>query len=602
MNISEQTIYSQYAQHAERHEEDYRKFRKKGNRNAFLRLTVFILGAIGFYYTLQTEIWIVTAWLTGIVLLFFILVRHSAAIDQQKKWHHTLSQINNNELQAFRGDFGPFDSGTVFADAAHRFAYDLDIFGKGGFFQTLNRTSRPNGTKLLAQWLQEPIHNFDNIEERQHAFQELAQNRTVRHHFEAYGRISHITPEMQRIFESLSTQEFTVPRLFKSAFLRYGLPVLTGTAIILNIAGVAPAGYWIVMVLLQWLVAGLVQKNIKQTAGALGKSEKLINTQQTLISLIEKEEWTSIWMQNQKKQLFSDAHNARREMQRLSLIIKRFEYRYNLIVGFIANSLLLWDLQVLHHYNQWHSRNKKHLIKWLTALDTIDAAISCGNYVENHPEFAFPTVSANQQVDATNLGHPLIDGQKRITNNYKIGTGTEFHIITGANMAGKSTFLRTVALNLVMAMVGLPVCAQRFKFQPVTIFTSMRTTDSLAEDESYFYAELRRLKSAFDMILSGTNTFLILDEILKGTNSEDKREGSIAFLKQLLAYNTRGIIATHDTQLGELEHLHGDNFANFCFEIEINPEGIQFDYKLHGGVTQTMNAQLLMKQMGLIPE
>jgi DNA mismatch repair ATPase MutS len=236
----------------------------------------------------------------------------------------------------------------------------------------------------------------------------------------------------------------------------------------------------------------------------------------------------------------------------------------------------------------------------LNLLGEVDALASLANYAYNNPDHSFPEIiDSGPVIDAVRLGHPLLGRNTRVDNDFSIGSRGQVFIITGANMSGKSTFLRTIALNMVLAMTGAPVCAVEMKFSPVKLFTSMRTTDSLSSNESYFYAELKRLKILKEKLEGGENIFFILDEILKGTNSSDKSSGSLMFLKQLIELGGTGIIATHDISLGGMEKEFPGNVVNKCFEIEIDGQNISFDYILRDGITSKMNAVVLMKQMGI---
>jgi DNA mismatch repair ATPase MutS len=273
----------------------------------------------------------------------------------------------------------------------------------------------------------------------------------------------------------------------------------------------------------------------------------------------------------------------------------------NMLIGVVLNGLLLWDYHCIYRLEKWKSSNKKLFPVWLEMLGRVDAYISLGNYAHNNPAFAYPVISDKGIVfSAKMLGHQLIDENKRVCNDFEIDQKGIVCIISGANMAGKSTFLRTVAINYILGMVGAPVCAGEMSFLPSKLFTSMRTTDSLSSNESYFYAELKRLKALKSKVEAGEPVFFILDEILKGTNSKDKAKGSKLFLEKLVALQGTGLIATHDTSLGMMEQEHPGVIMNKCFEIEIDGELIKFDYKLQDGITQKMNAAFLMKQMGIV--
>jgi len=319
-----------------------------------------------------------------------------------------------------------------------------------------------------------------------------------------------------------------------------------------------------------------------------------------LLSAFENESFNSTLLNEIKQNIAGKEASASVSVKKLGRLIQAFDTRNNIMVAFVLNGLFLWDYQSIFRLEKWKSANRNSFALWLGMLGQVDAFISLGNYAFNNPGFAYPEISSEGVIfSAKNLGHQLIDEKMRICNNFSIGKKGTVCIISGANMAGKSTFLRTVAVNYILGMSGAPVCADEMSFLPSKIFTSMRTIDSLSHNESYFYAELRRLSLLKKMIENGEPVFFILDEILKGTNSDDKSTGSKLFLQRIIENSATGLIATHDTSLGKLESVY-PNVMNKCFEIEIHGEKIIFDYKLQDGVTQKMNAVFLMKQMGIL--
>jgi DNA mismatch repair ATPase MutS len=268
----------------------------------------------------------------------------------------------------------------------------------------------------------------------------------------------------------------------------------------------------------------------------------------------------------------------------------------------VLNSVFLWDVRCLSKLNNWQQKYSNELPRWFEVIAEIDALSSIANSNYNHPEWATPTVTdSGFQLKVINLGHPLIDEKRCVKNSFQISDQEQIVIITGANMAGKSTFLRTVGINMILASIGSKVCAQYLEFSPIRIFTNMRTSDNLMNDESYFYAELLRLQTMLNFIREGKNLFVIVDEMLKGTNSIDKLNGSKELILQLLSLKTYGIIATHDLGLTELANQYPLLIKNQCFEVKLDKDELSFDYKLTDGVTRTMNATYLMKKMGIIP-
>jgi DNA mismatch repair ATPase MutS len=272
----------------------------------------------------------------------------------------------------------------------------------------------------------------------------------------------------------------------------------------------------------------------------------------------------------------------------------------NLVAAIFIEGLLLWDIQFMIRLEKWRLNEGSCFSRWIEALAKFDVLTSLAIYAFNHKDYVYPGIVEKPIINAVNLGHVLIPENERVCNDFIIENKGDHIIITGANMAGKSTFLRTVATNMIIAMTGAPVCATSYRFCPMPIFSSMRTNDSLNKHESYFYAELKRLKEMLDRLRDGEKLFIILDEILKGTNSHDKQKGSYAAMEQLIRNNGTGIIATHDLALAQIEKAYPRQIKNLCFEIEIDQAKISFDYKLKDGITTKMNASLLMQQMGII--
>ena len=296
--------------------------------------------------------------------------------------------------------------------------------------------------------------------------------------------------------------------------------------------------------------------------------------------------------------LFHKEQNALRALAALGNIQENLDQRGNFVAAFLLNGLYLRDLHTFLRLDAWKKSYGNCIETWTDAIAQTDALVSMALFRYNHPAYVFP--AAGDRLDAQDMGHPLLRSRECVTNDFTVADDHRLFIVTGANMAGKSTFLRTVGVNLVLAQSGNVVYARRFTFRPTALFTSMRTTDNLAKDTSYFHAELLRLRQLVDMASREAQVFIILDEMLKGTNSVDKLNGSLAFLRKLLQYPVCGLVATHDLALGELAKECPEHFTNLCFEITHRGDEIQYDYKLHPGVSRTMNATILMQQMGLI--
>jgi DNA mismatch repair ATPase MutS len=347
--------------------------------------------------------------------------------------------------------------------------------------------------------------------------------------------------------------------------------------------------------------------------GITSKYLKIINTQhknighylsvlsqhEILSQCIENEEFKSEKLNLIKSKLKSNNKSASIEIGKLTKITEQIDNRSNPVFAILMNALMLWDLNYLFKLKEWLNSNSEEMKSWFEAVYKMETVTSLGNFHFNNPANIFPEINKNIVLSAENLAHPLLNQESRIANNFELDSLQKFTIITGANMAGKSTFLRAVGVNLILAMSGTSVCATKFSFSPTPLFSSMRTTDSLSENESYFYSELKRLQLIVEKLKSGERLFIILDEILKGTNSKDKAEGSKSFVKQLINYQTAGIIATHDLSLCSLKDDFSSQIENSYFDVEIENDNLIFDYKLKSGICSNMNAQFLMKKMGI---
>jgi len=301
-----------------------------------------------------------------------------------------------------------------------------------------------------------------------------------------------------------------------------------------------------------------------------------------------------------KEQFHASGNPAHIVINQLAKLLAAFDTRLNVLANFLLNGFLLWDMQCIFRLEKWKSRYRDHFTPWVDGTAKIDALISLATFHFNFPDYSFPEFTRQEMMRATALGHPLIPDEQRVCNDFTIASEGTVVVITGANMAGKSTFLRSIGVNLVLAMAGAPVCAGQFAFIPSDLFTSMRTSDSLLHHESYFFTELKRIKTIVDELVGGRKMLVMLDEILKGTNSADKHKGSLAVLERIFSLGGTAIIATHDLELAKTESQYKGRLINKCFEIEINGAGISFDYKLRDGITQKMNASLLMRQMGIV--
>jgi hypothetical protein len=533
-----------------------------------------------------------------LLVLFFFLIKKNSRLEKRKKKFTVLKKLVEDEKLALKHSFLHFRNGKEFLDTEHFFSYDLDLFGDGSLFQFLNRTVTIGGRQKLASWLIRPSKDKKEIMQRQEAVEELKQIPNWRLHFLANGKLFDETEALSQEIKSWSELELGLNRAGAVKWLIRIVPLLTLLAIVPAVMGISDL-FLVVMVVFQFVLMYFFWKRINQYFSFFGRKSELLAKYMQLLQFIEAREFQSEYLIGLKKKV--SRPSAGRIFSQLKGLVKEFDFRQNILVGIVLNGVFTWDIRCVYKLWNWHKKYHKVLAVWLDVISEIDALISLGNYANNQSEFIFPEIHDGGFVlAAEELGHPLLKAEKRVCNDLEITGWSKAMIVTGANMAGKSTFLRTVGVNLILARLGAPVCAANMRITPVAIYTNMRTTDSLLKDESYFFAELKRIKGVLDRLQAGERIFVILDEMLKGTNSIDKLNGSKELIKKLLEYKAVALIATHDLKLSEMEDEFPQQVFNKCFEIRIEKDELIFDYKLSDGATKTMNATFLMKKMGII--
>jgi len=537
----------------------------------------------------------------SLIIFFLYLLKQYSEHTHKKEFFGNLAKINREEADAIAGNYSHFEAGNYYINPSHDFSYDVDLFGKSSLFQYLNRTVTGYGRDILSGWLSDPSVLSADLLRRQETIKELALKFNWRHEFMASGMKTPLEKDQIASLLEWMKASATGKNRNISYILIWALPVVSTLSLLLVIAGLLHYSVFLLFFLgnLFWISAGLKKTN--RIHAALSRKYTYLSSLNELLKVFEKEQFESAQLNEIKQNISGSNISAAVSVKKLSRLIQSFDNRMNILVGFFLNGLFLWDYHCIFKLEKWKSNNKELFPGWLEMAGTVDAYISLGNFGYNNPEFCYPVFSEKGTIlSASSVGHPLIQKEKRVCNDFAIdGTG-KICIITGANMAGKSTFLRTIAINYILAMAGAPVCAEKMEFSPRRIFTSMRTTDSLSENESYFYAELKRLRSLKLRYENREPLFFILDEILKGTNSADKSLGSKLFLKRLVEMGGTGLLATHDTSIAEMEKDFPQSVFNMCFEIEIEGDSIRFEYKLQKGITQKMNAALLMRQMGIL--
>ena len=536
----------------------------------------------------------------GAILVFIFLTLWDSQIIYRQHLIEELLRINTLESDYLAGNFSALDQGERFNDPAHPYAHDLDLFGEDSLFQHLNRTVTFSGTQKLVSWLLSLSKDPEVIHSRQQAAEELCAEPEWCQHFRAAGAL-HPTQALDAVI--LKSGPTESPFFSKHSTVRLILWI-ANTIVIVSWAVTSftplPFSISLVLSLLQLSALALYIKKINAYHQRLNLFLKTISNYLPLVRLIHDQSFRSPYLQKIRHSLFTPESNSLQALTQLHRIQNSLDQRGSIVIAFILNGLYLKDFHTLLRLDHWRKKYGPDIETWTDVLSEADALISMANYRFNHPAYCLPVICQDRLLDTEEIGHPLLKSERNVTNDFSICSLHQIAIVTGANMAGKSTFLRTIGVNLILAQSGNVVCSRYFAFQPMTLFTSMRTTDSLSKDTSYFHAELLRLQQLVNIAQQEDKVFIILDEMLKGTNSVDKLNGSLAFLKRILSYPISGLVATHDLALGELADDFPEHFFNVCFEIVHSGSQITYDYKLHPGISSNMNASILLKQMGLI--
>jgi hypothetical protein len=574
------------------------KINKKYNSISLLRLlSVFLCLFMLFYYIKTNEIHY-----AGLAFLFFVgfifLMRIHFKLSFQKQLTTALLQINKNEITFLKREKIPFENGIEFNDFHHPYAYDLDIFGDHSLFQNLNRTATYIGKKTLANQLLNLFPN-ESILENQEAIKELKSKIEWRQDFLALATISN---DSKNSYDSilhwnsfknnalpkvLVVLSFALPSLFFGILIAY---FITSKTILLS--------YLSYIFIANLMVVGSSLKRIQSEIAKADNVDKIIKQYSLLVQKIESETFRSKKLIDLQQQLIFKNATASVHLKQLSELFSRMDTISNLMTATLFNGTFLFNLHVLRALLKWKDSHSQELEKWINIIGEFEALNSLANLAYNNPDFVFPEINSEYKIGFKDLSHPLLNPTTRVGNDTHFYPET-FMILTGSNMSGKSTFLRSLGVNMVLGGIGSVVCASEANIHPLPVLVSMRLSDSLADSESYFFAEIKRLKQIMDA-LEEKPAFVLLDEILRGTNSDDKRNGTIEVVKKVIAKKAIGAIATHDIEVCLTTNEYPDILTNQCFEVEIKNNELHFDYKLRNGICKNKSATFLMQKMGVI--
>lgn len=573
---------------------------KRRSRSLVAAQIATFVAMIGFVAAYTATSWGAWALLAALVMLLtYVAMRWLDGNNTDRTNRaEALLKVNQRELQYLSGDFSAFADGRQYACAEHPFSFDLDLFGRESLFQRINRTATTGGSDCLAAWLSHDYSEADapgqeaqkatigRIEERRKAIRRLTPLTDWRTRFVAIGIGGSV--DTSRMAEALATvRQQAFPSWPKSVWTKlaavasllvfYGLIALAACSILP--ASIATA--WGFLQLLGTLL--LCQSHLKKMSQAL---DSLRSPMAAYVSIFR-------LMAEQRPE--SDTAEALEAFSEAKTLLDGLSRRNDIGI-LLFDTFALNDIFLLRRFLRWRDRFLHHIDAWMLEANRTDALVSMATFCYNEPSAVDPEIVEGNDVvyEARGLWHPFL-GECAVRNDFVLQDG-HYYIVTGANMAGKSTFLRALGVNFVLAMNGLPVFAEGLRVSVFSLFTNMRTTDDLTRGISYFNAELLRLKQLLAHVGRHRNTLIILDEILKGTNSADKLAGSRLFLEHIAHKRVTGIVATHDLELSRMADDGSGRFHNHCFEIGLDTRAT-YSYKITPGVARNRNATYLLQEI-----
>jgi len=599
----EQDIINDYRQRAAVAQEEADKYEKLANKYSLQRLIVFAFLIFSVYLSIvQDEISI-------FIFCFFVafgwfgwLVTKQNKFDDLKKYFDDLKKVNENEIENILQRSNIYYDGSIFLNDKHHYNSDLDIFGKGSLFQLVNRSATSAGNYKLAAWLNVAA-NKETILSRQEAIKELAEKSDWKLNFQTVLLFVRKQPsdQVKNLAAYLKTTLEIKDEQLLSFYAKVAPYLMLGLAILCVFYPAARYATGLIALFNIRLVSSK-SKLVELTDLIAGKIGESLGLYAKAFKEIENENWQSGY--NIQLSILikkSGEHAVSDKIKQLSQLINKLNYRLNLVVKYIMNIFFIWDIRQVIAIERWKRDNHESLEIAFDVIAEYETLISLASIKINYPAWCFPEIVDGDAytLTAKNIAHPLIPVKNRVANDYELDNTYKVDIITGSNMAGKSTFLRTMGINAVLALCGAPVCADSMKLSVITLISYMRIKDSLNESTSTFKAELDRLQMLLAAVENESKVFFLIDEMLRGTNSVDKYLGSKAVIERLISKKAVGMVATHDLQIAELEKQYPDYVRNFYFDIQVKNGEMLFDYKMKHGECKTFNASLLLKQIGI---
>ncbi len=597
------TIFSKYEEAIAQTQIEIETLTKRINKNSLARLAV-ILGGGGllFWSFQQKQVWIVFVLFMTIILLFAYLIRRQSRLEREREDLTAFLRVNKNEILLRDRRETCYVEGEDFEDNRHPYLSDLDVFGRFSLFTLVNRAATKEGVKVLANWFRSAVDKA-TIMDRQAAVQELepklewSQQLQSRLLFNLDQKME-VKPFLKKYFQGDDLS-------FGNAFMRIYtqiIPFVLLAGIGLSFLGVKSLGYVTILALINVLWTLAMSGRVSVFSSKIDKVGGILNSYAGGIQLIENQAWESPLNQQLQQRIQVDNHKGKLSdaFKALGSLINKLDARNNVIVGLVLNMVLLWDFRQVMAIVKWKSNYEENILEAFDVVAEMEALVSLATLKRNHPTWVFPMLKGHtdEKIRAIDVNHPLISARQAVENDYDAGDH-RIALVTGSNMAGKSTFLRTIGINAVLAYAGAPVCASVFEIPIYKLITYMRIKDNLNESTSTFKAELDRMKYILETVREDKDSFFLIDEMLRGTNSVDKYLGSRAIIKKLIAMDGKGMVATHDLQLSTLEGEYPGIMKNYHFDIQVRDGEMLFDYKLKEGECKVFNASMLLKGIGV---
>ena len=529
------------------------------------------------------------------IILFLFLVKIHEKIYINKERVKGFIELNKKEIERINGKWKSFDDkGEEYLDLKHPFINDLDIFGKNSLFQWVNNTKTTYGRESLKNLMMfNNLPRREEILERQSSLKELADKIDFRQELTSTLKSDKNKNDETFIGDWVKENDKKHIKFFD--LIRIGMPIINVLVIILIIFGI---GEWIDILVtlgISYYLLKFIDSDVKKGLIIFEDLKYKIKTYVKTIKIIENEEFKSSEL-NKLKSIFKDSNSlASEDLLELEKITSWLYDRHNAFY-IILNCLFLWDYQMIKKLEKWKYKNKDKFNAYMECLGQFEAMSSLSTLVFNNPLWEVPNIT-DSVLSGKDLTHPLL-GDEAVGNDFYMDKNTRVLLITGSNMSGKSTFLRTVGFNMILSYLGLNVPAKEFNVPIFNIYTCMRTGDDLENNISSFYSEILRVKGIVDGTKRNERIFFLLDEIFKGTNSIDRHEGAVVLINQLLKGDTLGLVSTHDLELCDMEK-NNEFVSNYYFKEYYKNNKIMFDYKIRQGVSKTRNAKYLMKMAGI---